>query len=355
MSEPPRRLGYAPGMPPAAPSRPRILPVDLGGATSPCEVMPPRRPPPPPELVAALIAQPLRDRPPRPGDRVEVGFFHGGLPTPAQLRAASGLPLRLSVHPRDLRPEHLEPLIAAGLEVVELEVLTLDDSVLRPLRRGYTGEGALRQLRALRRAGLRVGAHLWPGLPGSSHGTLLSDLDRLLRADGGPLVDHLRLLPALALEGSGLARMVAAGRWAPMTLGQAVTCCAAALDLAEAAGVTVIRVGLQPGPDLPVRVTAGPWHAGLRGLVQRRRWAARLADALAPYAGAGDVEVHVNPADLPDAQGVARETVRGLRGRLSLPGLELRGAADLPRGALRVRAAGPPTPDPHLHARRPAG
>ena len=86
----------------------------------------------------------------------------------------------------------------------------------------------------------------------------------------------LRLLPALALSGSGLAELHRQGRWTPMRQSQCLRLLVDLIDLYEEAGLPVLRVGQQPAADSQSRLVAGPYHPNLRGLVDglrlRRRY-----------------------------------------------------------------------------------
>jgi hypothetical protein len=315
--------------------RPTIVPVDLGGSPTPCRVRPPLRPPPDPETLRALVRHYTEDRsPPGPVEAV-VAFFRGGLPPEALLDAATGHPLRLSCSPADLDRAAATRLQAHGMRRVELEVLTLDPSVLRRLVRGYTATRALQMVPALQEMGLEVGVVLAPGLPGASHAGALADADRLL-AEARP--DFVRIHPALAIEGSGLAELARRGDWAPMRLGEAVTTCEALLDRFDAAEVPVIRVGRQPGSDFPERVVAGPVHPSLRGLVEARRYRRRMEAALRGHPRARPAVLAVHPADLSWAKGTANANVKALRSALGMRALAVEPDPAVPRGRVVCRA-----------------
>lgn len=312
-----------------------VVPVDLGGAEHVCALSPPRRPPPEPELVRALVDHYDSERRRSASDRLEVGFFRGGVPGEALLAATGGHPLRLACTPADLLPDALPLLLDLGVETVELEILTLDGGVLRACRRGY-GPRLLRgMIPALRRAGLRLGLHLAPGLPGSSHAQALADAEAILR-EPELRPDFVRILPAVALEGSQLARWAAEGRWTPMTLGEAVTTCVALVDLLQSEGIEVARVGFQAGPDANEAVAAGPAHPDLRGLVEVRRYRRRLEQALQDQPSGAHVIVAVNPRDLSWLKGTANENLRAVRARLRLAAIRIATDEAVPRGEVHL-------------------
>lgn len=312
-----------------------VVPVDLGGSPTECRVRPPLRRRPEPAVVRALIEHYGRDRAPDGGVRMEVAFFHGGVPDAALLEACVPLPVRVSCSPADLTRADAAALVRAGVETIEVEVLTFDTAVLRGLDRGYGPKRVRAMLAGLRGHGLRVGVTLAPGLPGSTHASAVADAQLLADADP-PLADFVRILPALAYPGSGLAALAAAERWQPMTVPEAVTTCAAMLDVFDAAGIPVARVGAQPGQDLPARAVAGPAHPGLRGLVEARRYRRRMQAALAGAPRSRPAIVRVNPKDLAWAKGTANANVRALRAALGLPALRVEPDPGVARGEVEV-------------------
>ena len=268
-------------------------------------------------------------------DRLEVAFFHGGLPERALLEVASGRPLRVATTPADLSPDDLTRLREAGVETLELAILTFEPAVLRACKRGYRSSEACAVIAAAKRAGFRVGLTLSPGLPGSSHADSLADAARLA-AEPDLRPDFVRILPALALAGSQLATWAAEGRWRPMSLGEAVSTVSQMVDQLEEVDVSVARVGLQAGPDLGGQVQAGPLHPNLRGLVESRRFQHRLRVLLADRPRGSRVVIAVNPADLSWVKGEANENLRAVRAELGLAAVHLATDSAVPRGTVRL-------------------
>ena len=72
--------------------------------------------------------------------------------------------------------------------------------------------------------------------------------------------DFLRIYPAVVLRGTALERAWRQGDFRPWTLVRSVRVGAGMLRRAHAAGVPVIRFGLQATPELHAGVVAGPYH-----------------------------------------------------------------------------------------------
>ena len=230
------------------------------------------------------------------------------------------------------------------MNTIELEVATFSRGVLRGCARGYTARQAAGAVLGLQDLGFRVGMTLIPGLPGSNHEDAVADARRLVLApapttaegpDTTPLPVHfVRLYPALALEGSGLADRVARGLWRPMTVPQAVTTLVEMVEILAEREIPIARIGLQPKQDLPVAVVAGPLHPDLRGRVEVRRFLHRMADALGDVRQGQRVVLRINPKDLSWAKGTANENLRELRARHGLAALTLWPDEGLQRGTV---------------------
>jgi len=303
---------------------------------------------PPPErptstVVRALVQHTASERA-RPGQPTWVGFYGGRPPTNAELAAADGRPVSVRVRPDLLTRADARRLVDAGTVSIELDVLTLDRSVLKAAGRRYGPSLVREQLEGLRELGVQVGAVLAPGLPGGSFQASVDDARAL-----APLVDTARLHPVLVLRPSGLYQAFLDQTYVPLTLGEAVTVCRAMLDVLEQAGVKVLRVGQQAGPDGLGVVVAGPAHSSLRELVESRRTLDTLRHLFrdAPLDDTPDgsqVVVRCAPADVGRARGPKNQHVRTLRAEFGLSELRVKPDPDLPRGTFRVGAR-PDAPD----------
>jgi len=225
------------------------------------------------------------------GRSIELAFYGGDLwslprgPRAALLAAADvqvrrGLAqsVRVTLSPISALRAPLGDLRARGVRAVEVPVLTFDPGVLRRLaarRRPDAGRAALARLRS---AGMRTIAHLAPGLPGSSHRTAVTSAELLARIRP----DAVRVLPALALEGTWGATHVEAGLWSPMSVEEAVATCRHVVRRLRDAGCEVIRVGLQPAVDLQEApdVLAGPFDPAMRQRVEAELLRAAATEAL---------------------------------------------------------------------------
>ncbi|MEA2046577.1 MAG: tRNA uridine(34) 5-carboxymethylaminomethyl modification radical SAM/GNAT enzyme Elp3 [Euryarchaeota archaeon] len=112
-------------------------------------------------------------------------------------------------------PGQIKNLLLLGGTKVELGVQSTDDALLEKMRRGHTVRDAASANRALREAGLKVGFHMMPGLPGSDpQQDLRSFRDLFEKEEFRP--DYLKIYPALVVDGTPLCDLYRRGEFLPL-------------------------------------------------------------------------------------------------------------------------------------------
>jgi elongator complex protein 3 len=125
--------------------------------------------------------------------------------------------LTIETKPDWCRPEHVDMLLSYGVTKVEIGVQALRDAILARSNRGHTVQDTLDAFQVARDAGLKIAAHMMPGLPGSNPEDDLSDLLRLFD-DESLRPDMMKLYPTAVVKGTPLARMCEAGLYKPYDL-----------------------------------------------------------------------------------------------------------------------------------------
>jgi elongator complex protein 3 len=125
--------------------------------------------------------------------------------------------LTIETKPDWCRPEHVDTLLSYGVTKVEIGVQALRDDILARSNRGHTVRDTLDAFRVARDAGLKVAAHMMPGLPGSNPTDDLADLLRLFE-DESLRPDMMKLYPTTVVKGTALAKMCEAGLYQPYDL-----------------------------------------------------------------------------------------------------------------------------------------
>ncbi len=280
----------------------------------------------------------------RDSEAVQVAFYGGSftaLPLAAQkeyLEAVrpfidSGLveSIRLSTRPDGISTEVLALLKRCHVTTVELGVQSMDDDVLARSGRGHTSADTLAAFSLLRAQNFTVGLQLMPGLPGDTPETFQETVTQVVALKP----DFVRIYPALVIKETPLAELYRTGKYAPLSLDDAVLLCHKAVVRFEQAGIEVIRVGLQPTAELerPGTVIAGPWHPAFRQLVDSSRFLEKMCALLSAGEQARTVTFFVNPADLSSAIGQKRRNIHSIRDRYGMDAKIMANPA-VPRGAV---------------------
>ena len=129
--------------------------------------------------------------------------------------------LTLESKPDWCRPEDIDLMLSYGITRLEIGVQSLHDGTLARSNRGHTVEDSVGAFQVARDAGLKVTAHMMPGLPGATPEEDLEDLRRLFE-DEAFKPDMSKLYPTLVIPGTALARMHGGGTYTPYPLETAV-------------------------------------------------------------------------------------------------------------------------------------
>ncbi|MFQ5735821.1 MAG: elongator complex protein 3 [Thermodesulfobacteriota bacterium] len=172
--------------------------------------------------------------------------------------------IRLSTRPDYVDAGVARRLRGYGVGAVELGVQSMSDDVLRLSGRGHTASQTRDAVGVLKAEGLQAGVQIMPGLPGDTVQTVLSTVEEVIALRPA----FARIYPTLVLRDTPLYTMYRRGDYAPWGLDEMVSVCREASALFRAAGVKVIRMGLQPTGDLAASFVSGPFHPSFRQLVE---------------------------------------------------------------------------------------
>jgi elongator complex protein 3 len=173
--------------------------------------------------------------------------------------------LTVETRPDCLKETDVDRLLSFGGTRVEIGVQSLHDDVLKYVRRGHTVKQTAEAFRTARDAGLKIVAHMMPGLPGS---TLERDFDsfRTLFEDERFRPDMLKIYPTLVVRSAPLYEMYIRGEYAPYDTEQMVDLVARVKAITPP-WVRIMRVQR----DIPAQlIEAGIRASNLRELAQER-------------------------------------------------------------------------------------
>ncbi len=277
----------------------------------------------------------------RPGRRVQVAFYGGsftclaadeqermlGLVQP-YLGSGEVHGIRLSTRPDCVDAGICSLLKRMGVGVVELGVQSLDDAVLTRSRRGHTAEHCRRAVTLLQEAAIEVGIQLMPGLPGEGTLSFFRGVHHVI--DLSPA--FVRLYPVLVVNHSGLAEIHRSGEYRPLSMNRAIALCRRAREMFVAAGIRVVRIGLQPTPSLEKELVTGPYHPAFGELVAARDWLRRTRALLARVPVGSRVTVRISSRDLSAFLGPQRLNMKRLAGLGLAERLRLETEKEMKRG-----------------------
>lgn len=206
------------------------------------------------------------------------------------LRSGEVAEIQLSTRPDYITPEILENLKRHGVGIIELGAQSLDDDVLRHSGRGHTAECVERAARLIRDSGFKLGLQMMVGLPHDTKDRTIRTAQKIISLGA----DCTRIYPTLVVRDTPLEQLYLKGEYVPLILEEAIDWTLAALDLFEANGVKVLRVGLHPSEGLRNgdQLVAGPFHISFKELVLTERWRRRL-EQLANATSGDRIEIHV--------------------------------------------------------------
>ena len=174
--------------------------------------------------------------------------------------------VRCSTRPDYISPARLELLKRHNVSTVELGVQSLDDKVLQRAERGHDASSVTQAVQLLREYGFKVCLQLMCGMPGQSRESFLQTVAQSVALKP----DMARLYPLLVIKDTPLEVSYRSGGFMPLSVEAAAELCAEAWEQFTAAGITVIRMGLQPDEELcrPGNIVAGPFHPAFGELVK---------------------------------------------------------------------------------------
>ena len=229
--------------------------------------------------------------------------------------------IRLSTRPDAIDEAVVERLRRYGVETVELGAQSMDAEVLRLSERGHTAADVERASKLLKEAGFRLILQMMTGLPGDTPEKDMETARRLiaLKPDG------VRIYPTVIVKDTPLYDMWRAGTYPEHTVEDAVVVCAALLPMFDAAGIPVIRLGLNPTEELSNgAAVAGAYHPALGELVRSRVLRNRAEALLRDVPPGSRVTLTVGKGKTSQMAGQHGGNIAYLTGRFSLASLKIR-------------------------------
>ncbi len=282
----------------------------------------------------------------RPGSFVEIAFYGGSFTAidkdlqksflekaSAYLKDGRASEIRLSTRPDHIDYEILELLEQYGVRTIELGVQSLDDVVLKASYRGHAAADVYSAAGMIREKGFRLGIQTMTGLPEDTREKCLHTARQVISM----APDFVRIYPVLVIRGTGLERQYLDGQYRPQKLDEAVELCAELLELYEAGGINVIRIGLQASENISEgagsEVAAGPVHPAFRQLVESRLMLRKMEEMILSQklTGIRCLTITTGASNLSNVIGQKRSNIEYLKKQYSIRDIKVKSDKSLQR------------------------
>lgn len=240
--------------------------------------------------------------------------------------------IRLSTRPDAIDAAVLKRLEKYGVEVVELGAQSMCDRVLSLSGRGHDSKAVEDASRLVKAAGFRLILQMMTGLPGDTDESCIETAKKIIALEP----DGVRIYPTVIVRDTVLCDMWRAGTYKEHTVEDAVRVCAKIVPLFEAAGIPIIRMGLNPTEELSGGdALGGAYHPALGELVHSRIMLQRARVLLAGAEPYSRVVLEVNRSDVSKMVGQHRCNVKALTQEFLLRELKIR-EANVKSGEIRI-------------------
>ena len=278
-----------------------------------------------------------------PGSGYELAFYGGSFTaipeTEQEVLLAAALParesgavsaIRVSTRPDAVTKEKLARLRFYGVETVELGAQSMCDEVLLRCGRGHTSADTVKAAKLVKDAGFTLILQMMTGLPGSGEARDI----QTARSIAALHPDGVRIYPTVVIRDTPLEDLWRAGKYREHTVEDAVRVCAHILPIFDAAGIPVIRLGLNPSDELSGgAAVAGAYHPALGELVRSRLWRDKAETVLSGVEPGEDVVLGVARSRISVMTGQHRANVSYLQERFALRSLRVC-TANVPDGEI---------------------
>lgn len=259
----------------------------------------------------------------------QIELFEAAQP---YLKAGTISSIRLSTRPDAIDAAVLKRLKKYGVAVVELGAQSMCDRVLELSGRGHDSAAVENASRLVKAAGFELILQMMTGLPGDTDDSCIETAKRIIAL----APDGVRIYPTVIVRDTVLCDMWRAGSYKEHTVEDAVRVCAKLVPLLEAAGIPIIRMGLNPTEELSGGdALGGAYHPALGELVHSRIMLQRARGLLAGAAPGSRIILEVNRSDVSKMVGQHRCNVKTLTEEFSLRELKIH-EASVKSGEIRI-------------------
>lgn len=226
-----------------------------------------------------------------PDDECEIAFFGGSftgidrelmirLLDKAQAYVNKGqvIGIRMSTRPDYITPEIIEILKNYTITFVELGIQSMNDEVLKYLKRGHTADDTIVATRLLKKAGIPFVGQMMIGLPSATEADELECAKQICKLGA----KGTRIYPTLVFKNTELEYITKNNEYIPLTIEDAVRRSASVYRAFVENNVQCLRIGLCESDNLHSDSTffAGPNNASIGEMVKSRAYFDKICELL---------------------------------------------------------------------------
>lgn len=237
---------------------------------------------------------------------------------------------RCSTRPDCIDKETLLRLKSFGIGTIELGVQSTDDTVLKMSERGHTKEDVIKASLLIKEHKIKLGLQMMTNLPGDTFEKSISTCEDIISLKP----DCVRIYPTLTIKGTKLYDMYQNGEYIPFSLEDTTELLSILLTKFKAAGIEVIRVGLQTTDNINKKTVIGPYHESIRELAESRIFR-KDAEKIFSTIENDNITVSVHPADVSKFIGQKRCNITYFKEKLS-KNITVIQKISIPKGSFKV-------------------
>jgi histone acetyltransferase (RNA polymerase elongator complex component) len=220
--------------------------------------------------------------------------------------------IRISTRPDYITESKLPVLKKYGVTIVEIGAQSFIDEVLHFAQRGHDAATIVGAMIILKKHGFQTGLHLMAGLPKDTEEGFIYSLEKTIELKP----DMVRIHPVIVFSGTALAEELRKGDYKPLELSDAIDLCKLAWEKLSAAGIRIIRIGVQLTPEMEKdgAVLSGPIHPALGNLVLSSIFYDRtikLLDKLTP--GTRELRFNLSERDISNFRGLNNMNISAIK------------------------------------------
>jgi len=244
--------------------------------------------------------------------------------------------IRLSTRPDYINKYILNYLKEYSVDIIELGVQSMDNSVLEASGRGHDTSCVIAASKLIKDEDFVLGLQMMIGLPYDNIDKDIATTRELITLKP----DFVRIYPTLIIKGTPLQKLYLKGLFVPYTLEEAITITRIIYIMFYKSNITVIRLGLQTTEEINIgkEIVGGPFHPSFRELVEGSIYNDALASVIISKGIVGDASLYINPKDVSKLYSNGKEYFTKLE--LKFPKLNIKVIQDIniSRGALQLKS-----------------